>query len=274
MVATAGTTPSVLRQPQAPGDIGEFVAFCPFSHRLPDDPIVFPRQPGRSHNHDFFGNRTTNATSTIESLLAGDSNCDPLADRSPYWVSTLYDAKQQPVPVEQATFYYLVSVAKPETVRAFPLGLRIIAGSPAAASPPNPSHVKWSCLGSAVSSTSEPVVCPAGSKLELLVNFPDCWNGVDLDSADHQGHMAYSSAKACPASHPVAVPLVQFKLRYASPGEPGMTLSSGPGYTAHADFFNAWEPLALENRVNCLRRLIKCGPEGLPYLTYLPLLQR
>jgi Domain of unknown function (DUF1996) len=31
---------------------------CPFSHTSTDDPIVYPGQPGRSHAHTFFGNRS------------------------------------------------------------------------------------------------------------------------------------------------------------------------------------------------------------------------
>ncbi|RIK27976.1 MAG: hypothetical protein DCC55_39075 [Chloroflexi bacterium] len=128
----------------------------------------------------------------------------------------------------------------------------------------NPSYFKWSCLGAPDSSTSDFIVCPAGSRLESLLNFPDCWDGANLDSADHQSRMAYSAGGVCPASHPVPVPRLQFKLRYATRGEAGMTLASGPGYTAHGDFFNAWEPAALANRLHCLYNLVKCGPEGFP----------
>ena len=41
-----------------------FFTDCLPSHRAPDDPIVYPKQPGASHLHDFFGNETTNAFST------------------------------------------------------------------------------------------------------------------------------------------------------------------------------------------------------------------
>jgi len=41
-----------------------FVSLCRFSHTAPDDPIVFPAQPGLSHDHTFFGNTTTSADST------------------------------------------------------------------------------------------------------------------------------------------------------------------------------------------------------------------
>jgi hypothetical protein len=210
------------------------------------------------------GNTTTDADSTAATLLVGGTTCDPVTDRSSYWVPTLFDAQDQPVAIEHATFYYLVHVDDPTAVQPYPVGLKVIAGSAMATEPPDPARFKWSCLGAPDSSTEAIVTCPADSKLELLVNFPDCWNGVDLDSADHKSHMAYSAAGACPATHPVVVPALQFKLRYATAGEPGMRIASGPGYTAHADFFNAWEPAALDNRLHCLRNLEKCGPEGYP----------
>src|SRR5688500_16593378 len=49
---------------------GVFATLCRFSHEAPDDPIVFPGQAGKSHLHTFFGNRTTSAASTYESLRA------------------------------------------------------------------------------------------------------------------------------------------------------------------------------------------------------------
>lgn len=265
---------------RAAADIGEFVAFCDYSHRLSDDPIVFPNRPLAAHSHDFFGNITADAFSTLTTLLAGATDCNPTTDRSSYWVPTLYDAQGNVMAVEHATFYYLVHINTPASLQAYPPGLKIIAGDGKATTPPDPARFKWSCQGAANSSTEDIVACPAGSKLELLINFPDCWNGQDLDSSDHKSHMAYSAAGACPATHPVAAPALQFKLRYATTGALDMVLSSGRGYTAHADFFNAWESVALENRLNCLRNLVKCGPEGYPSgdvlsnPVYLPLLVR
>ena len=52
-----------------------FVSGCRFSHRNTDDPIVFPGQLGRSHNHTFIDNDTTNAFSTLGSLLDPSSSC-------------------------------------------------------------------------------------------------------------------------------------------------------------------------------------------------------
>ncbi|MCX6047118.1 MAG: DUF1996 domain-containing protein [Chloroflexi bacterium] len=271
----SGMTAASLQRPVA---IGEFVAFCPFSHRAMDDPILFPGMAGHSHNHDFFANSSTAATSTLESLLANPTTCDPAQDRSAYWVPTLYTASGAIIPVEQATFYYTVHIDDAASLQPYPLGLKMIAGQATATSAPQPAYFKWSCLGEPDSSTTDFVVCPAGSKLELLLDFPDCWNGRDLDSTDHKSHMAYSINQACPANYPVAVPVLQFKLRYASRGEAGMRLASGAGYTAHGDFFNAWQADALANRLNCLRKLVKCGPEGFAgadtRFVYLPLLSK
>src|SRR3954452_17242164 len=54
---------------------GFFATLCPFSHQAPDDPIVYPGQPGKSHLHTFFGNATTDASSSYDSLRAGATTC-------------------------------------------------------------------------------------------------------------------------------------------------------------------------------------------------------
>jgi hypothetical protein len=265
--------PQIVPVLQAQAPIGEFVANCPLSHRAHDDPILFPGQAGAAHLHEFFGSTTTDENSTVESLLAGGTTCNVPEDRSAYWIPTLYNANDTIIAVERTTFYYTVSLNDPMSLQPYPIGIKIIAGHAKATMPPEMSHFKWSCLASGLSSTQDFVVCPEGSRLELLLNFPDCWDGHNLDSVDHMSHMAYSAAGACPTSHPVPVPILQFKIRYATRGSPGMYLSSGAGYTVHGDFFNAWEQQAMENRTNCLRLLLKCGPQGLS-VVYLPHVRR
>ena len=245
------------------GGVAEFVAYCPLSHRLPDDPIIYPSMPGASHLHDFFGNTGTDAFSTYETLLGGATNCDPLPDRSPYWVPSLIDPGGQRIATEQATFYYLSGHDDRQDVRAFPRGLRVVAGDSKATAPQSTRVVQWGCLGVNLPASSEMVTCPEGSRLELYVDFPDCWNGRDRDSADHQSHMAYSNGGECPAGHPIAVPRLQFKLRYPVRGGPGFALSSGDPITAHGDFLNAWDQGELVRRVeDCLHPRVKCDPAG------------
>src|SRR5918999_2882674 len=82
-----------------------FVENCRFSHRAPDDPIVFPGKAGASHDHSFVGNRTTDAFSTYASLRAGGTSCRRQADTAAYWVPTLYQGATAVLPLG-ATIYY------------------------------------------------------------------------------------------------------------------------------------------------------------------------
>ncbi len=248
----------------APTRVSEFVAHCSFSHRAADDPIVHPGHPGAAHSHDFYGNRSVDAHSTLRSLRRARTTCDPRSDRAAYWFPTLY-LNGKPVKPRRATFYYVTSHVDPGRVRSLPQGLRIVAGDARARRPVHPIVAEWACLGAEVDASPRMVTCPDGSDLELHLRFPDCWNGRDLDSRDHKSHMAYSRADECPRSHPVPVAELKFKLRYPIAGGKGVRLSSGAAYTAHGDFINAWDQDELAERVrNCLRRVIKCGTDGRP----------
>ena len=97
------------------------------------------------------------------------------------------------------------------------------------------------------------------------ITFPDCWDGVHLDSPNHKDHMANGDyTGACPKSHPVPIPSVSFVIAYPlNTNTTGITLSSGNGYSMHADFFNAWEPEELARRVrDCLDQGYKCNSAG------------
>jgi Domain of unknown function (DUF1996) len=237
-----------------------FISTCGFSHRAPDDPIVFPQQPGRSHDHTFVGNTTTSASSTLESLLQGSSTCQRAGDTAAYWMPTLVVGAQSVEP-RGATIYYRRRTLDP--VRAFPPGLRMIAGD-ARATSAQPGRVTfWNCgVLSGIPRSAAIPTCPneRRASLRLHVTFPNCWNGAALDSADHQSHMAYSRRGRCPVSHPVAVPAISLVFRYASTGGPDAALASGGQFSAHADFFNAWNQEALDALVQrCLNALRHCA---------------
>ncbi|MFJ1589553.1 DUF1996 domain-containing protein [Kitasatospora albolonga] len=249
--------------------VAEFPAECPFTHRAPDDPIVFPGLPGASHMHSFFGNDTTHGNSDLESLEKGRTNCSPETDLSSYWVPTLYDGDREVEPTG-TTFYYLGEGVRDDTIRQiqpFPRGLRIVAGNAKAAGPQENTIARWSCLHAGhVDPSQDFVNCPPGTMLESYLDFPQCWNGTDLDSADHKSHMAYPVAGACPSTHPVPVPKLRQVLRYPVNGDPArFRLASGAGYTMHGDFFNVWPEEELAQRVrDCINAIVKCGFAGTP----------
>ncbi len=238
-----------------------FVSACRFSHRNADDPIVFPGGPGKSHDHTFIGNDTTNAFSTLESLAGQTSSCKRPGDTAAYWVPTLTDANGQAVTPRSASVYYRRRTLT--ALRAFPPGFRLIAGNSKATAPQDPKVTSWNCGPIAgVRPTSTIPTCPdaAARSLTLHVQFPDCWDGTSLDSPDHASHMAYSLRGRCPSDHPVAVPAVQINLRYPTVGGSGFALTSGGQVSAHADFFNAWDQQTLQALVDgCLNALRHCG---------------
>ncbi len=238
-----------------------FVSGCGFSHRNNDDPIVFPGKPGLSHDHTFLGNSTTNAFSTLDTLEGGTSSCRRPGDTAAYWVPTLVASSGQAILPRAATVYYRRRTLAPVT--AFPQGFKLIAGNSKATSAQGLRITSWNCGPIAEIRPQVTIpTCPDADRqgLALHVQFPDCWDGVDLDSADHQSHMAYSVRGVCPAGHAVAVPAVQVNVRYPSAGGAGLTLASGGQFSGHADFFNAWNQAALERLVNgCLNALRHCG---------------
>jgi hypothetical protein len=240
-----------------------FISACGFSHRNMDDPIVYPRAPGASHDHTFVGNNTTRASSTLRSLRAGSSTCRRDGDTAAYWMPTLLQSGQAVEP-RGATIYYRRRTLDP--VRPFPAGLKMIAGNGHAFAPQDLRITYWNCGAAAgVPRSADVPTCAdtRGMGLRLHVNFPSCWDGRRLDSIDHQRHMAYAVRGACPTTHPVAVPAISLIYRYPIAGGAGVSLSSGGHYSAHADFFNAWRQPTLRALVDgCLNALRHCARDS------------
>ena len=237
-----------------------FVSGCGYSHRAPDDPIVFPGQPGLSHDHTFIGNDTTNAFSTLATLKAGTSSCRRAGDTAAYWVPTLLAAGGKLVFPSHASVYYRRRTLAP--VQPFPQGLEVVAGNSKATAPQGLMITSWNC-GPVAGIPPQATIpaCPDARQqgLALHVQFPSCWDGVNLDSPDHKSHMAYATRGRCPADHPVAVPALQVNVRCPSAGGAGLVLASGGQYSGHADFFNAWDQTVLAQLVDgCLNALRHC----------------
>jgi len=247
----------------------DFVVVCAFSHRLADDPIVHPGRPGGAHQHDFWGNSSTDAFSTQDSLLAAPTTCNRPGDTAAYWMPSLLE-DGRPVDPGDATFYYRGVGSDPTNVFPFPPNFRMVAGDQSATTAQPLNAVEWACRdeGAKKPWRAELPACPAGSALAFRVNFADCWNGRDLDSADHRSHVAYSDQSGrCPASHPVAIPEIAMTVTYPRVSGGQLSLSSGSPYSGHADFLNAWRQSDLVDLVgSCLLRSRQCshfqGPGG------------
>jgi Domain of unknown function (DUF1996) len=237
------------------GGLRYFAIGCAFSHSNMDDAIVFPGQPGLSHDHTYFGNRSTNASSTPASLrAAGRTSCRLNADTAAYWVPTLFSSGNAVQPAG-VTAYYVRRTTEP--VQAFPAGLKMIAGSAAARAAQDQRITSWSC---GVRRTVSSTIPNCAFSLRLQVNFPNCWDGTRLDSADHKSHMAYSTDGVCPATHPVETPALTLLIRYPAVASATAELASGTQFSGHGDFVNAWNQATLERLV--ARYLNRVGRRG------------
>jgi hypothetical protein len=253
-----------------------WITSCQYGHSLPDDPIVFPGQPGASHLHDFVGAKNTDAFSTPDSLRAGGTTCLTIGDDSAYWVPALYENGVRVLPngtAKNALFYYRrIAAPSGTTVRTIPDGLKIIVGNSHATSPAeNPqlgTDIIFKCgPGSSTNLAYPPSSCPDTNIMSVSLRFPNCWDGVHLDSPDHKSHMAYPVSGHCPATHPVVLPRIESFFRYpVGAGTVGtISLSSGPWYTIHQDFFNGWVPSALQSLVTkCINALVVCPNNPVP----------
>ena len=244
---------------QAATVVPAFILSCGFSHRAAVDPIVMPGMVGMSHVHDFFGNSGTDENSTSASLSSsGRSSCTATQDRTGYWAPML-SLNGAPVSPVRMRVYYRAGTKNPSTIKTLPAGLMMVAGNSKATSQQSTSVVSWGC-GLASTGTAAVPTCTAAT-LVLHVYFPDCWNGRDLDSADHKSHMAYTHNGACPAGYPVPLPKVTEDVQYPIRGGSGVKYDfSGTALTAHADFMNGWNQSTLTALVKkCLVGHIACG---------------
>jgi Domain of unknown function (DUF1996) len=249
----------VVVAPAHAGVNGEFFFPCPFSHSAMDDPIVFPGLPGASHMHDFFGNNSTDAFSTASSLSAATTGCRVAKDKSGYWVPELYRYGAPVMPVKIQAYYRNETLVAPQP---FPFGFKLVQGDSHATAPQYDwTHREfWSC--DAGPHLSSPPNCPTGTFLIMNIRFPQCWDGVNLDSADHRSHMAYVNGQGlCPSDHPVVLPLLLLEVKYNihDGASGGFTLASGSIYSVHGDFFNAWDPPTLANLITtCIDAGVSC----------------
>lgn len=271
------TSTSYVSHPNADGT-GQFRTECTFSHMNYDDPIVYPGKQGAAHLHTFFGNTAVTYASTKTSIeTAGNSTCNGgTANRTGYWIPALIDTKDgTPLKPDSIVVYYKTGYIEGDNVQPFPSGLRMIAGDMKSSSVQE--RIFWLCTSPAgdkqTSHAAIPADCPVGYTITANINFPFCWDGVNLDSPDHKSHMSWDvwngQRSVCPTSHPVELPMIAENVRYKVTEEGAAArwrLSSDNyatdkpgGYSLHADWFNGWDPKIQETWVkNCLQANRDC----------------
>ena len=242
--------------------VAQFVVQCEVSHIAFDDPIVLPWQPGKSHQHQFFGNTVTNSDPGYERAVGAGTSCAAELDTAAYWTPTLLDATGSRVESSGLTaFYRPGDGVDPLDVVAYPAGFMVLAGDAAADEPQGQDVIAWGC-GSGAEREDRPPACSEESTLRLWITFPDCWDSSRLTAFGSGAHVRYSD-DGCPDSHPVALPQLVMAVDFPSVDPGGLSLSSGSIESAHADFWNTWDQEELERHVElCINQRLVCGLTG------------
>ena len=251
------------------------------------DPLVQPGVKTASHLHTGWGNDSVDENSTYESLRSkGSSNCQggPLY-RSAGWAPSLLDGDTVIVPDYVSTYYKRRPATNPrcEEIAAkgcaeFPAGLRFIVGRNYARNGPANTNIKIVCAEGGkktwAAMTAEPG-CGPGKRIKASAIAPDCWDGVRIDSPDHQSHLAYQQRNRqtgqthCPKTHPYLIPQVTISMQWTiGEGEnPAnwtfaidrvMGTPAGTGF--HIDYWEAQEPFARKAwHDHCIERHLNCS---------------
>jgi hypothetical protein len=258
----------------------EFQSDCKVTKDAKNDPVVYPGKENQSaHTHAFMGALSVNAFSTTDSLSDSKTSCDAPQDHSGYWFPALESGSKIINPVGPQVIYYKSGIYDYRAVRPFPKGLRFEVGNPMATQAQfrqsRGTVEGWEC-GNSVDNWNFPASCPAGTELDVRYQAPSCWDGVHLDVPDHHSNMAYpihvDGKLVCPASHPVAVPMLEFKMAFPVSGDLAamhLHLASGGAGTWHYDFLDAWNPTVLAALVkHCINQGLQCDTHG--FDQYLP----
>ena len=102
---------------------------------------------------------------------------------------------------------------------------------------------------------------PCTNGVRSQVYFPSCWDGKNLDSANHQSHMAYPSSYnggKCPDTHPNPMISIFFefifdtaKFEWYGDTQPFVyAMGDTTGYGLHGDFLNGWDVDVLQHGID------------------------
>jgi Flp pilus assembly protein TadG len=231
------------------------------SHRNSDNFITSPGVTNAAHHtHDYVGNTSTDGNATDASLAAAGTTCR-LGDKSTYFWPVIRDITTEGTDADQpggGADGNLGKIITPSAVSIqfrgnaqakvvpMPRFLRIVTGdAKTITNGPANSRAHWTCSGTTNRfSATQYVLCPRGQLVQRVHDFAGCWNGVDLDSANHRTHVAFADATtgACPAGFK-AIPQLRITLSYRVPAGDSYAVDSFPeqlrkASTDHDDFAN------------------------------------
>ncbi|CAL1709157.1 unnamed protein product [Somion occarium] len=231
------------------------------------DSIVTPGVVS-THVHSVVGGSRFQASYDFDDLSTSQCSTIPIQqDKSNYWAPQLYYHDESAgtytlVPTSFNIYYLMRPGPKNENIHAFPTGLRMLAGNVLRrvnnASNFADQAITYVCLDFDHDHSGDPAweerpdffqhQCPDGMRAQVF--FPSCWDGKNLDSPDHQSHMAYPiqnfDSGDCPSTHPVHLISLFYEMFVSVDQFPYVagrwvySFGDNMGLGLHADFQDGW----------------------------------
>jgi hypothetical protein len=188
-------------------------------------------------------------------------------------------------PAYQKT-YYQTNKVEQYPLHPYPAGLELLAGDHHGSAPS--SRITFLCANGKGYSNKAGEICglrAAGDAVQfnIGIQFPNCWDGINLKPTHGHSNAAYDVNGACPTDYPVKVPTANMNIAYVLPqiktlNTAKIELSMDPVmngdvreehwgsiYSAHADFMNGWTVEAAHYMTErCMNKGIDCG-SAVPY---------
>ncbi|AKZ59943.1 putative membrane protein [Streptomyces ambofaciens ATCC 23877] len=251
---------------------------------------------GAHHFHDYVGNQGNDAFASDEDLAAAETSCADQGDRSSYYWPVLrlqngtveQDAESPGGGIEGNAGEIVTPAEVTLTfqgnergeVTEMPRLLRIITGDAKAFVNGNTNaNASWSCTGFEDRQLKDKYpLCPSGSDVVRTFTFQSCWDGRNIDSANHRTHVAFAAADgSCPNGFrpiPRLVQRVVYDVDAPSLQDGGKTVplfavDSFPEQlhkpvTDHSDFVNVFDEDLMREMVDCINSGRECGPDTPP----------
>jgi hypothetical protein len=249
----------------------------------------------------------------------GNSTCFSPINRSAYWMPAMLDGHGNVVRPDLIAVYYKrlpttntachrISQNRPTAGgECEPLvnGMRFVSGynmathqTPEQLDPGIPPVTAFHCYRrtspgnveevTAMTTTLAALVpnCPTANnadgrknQIEVVTRSEECWDGINLDSANHRSHLAFQTytnspdgLPKCPSTHPYNIPVFQLGVfftvdanladwRLSSDEMERMLYDAATpgGRTMHFDWFGAWDNLILKRWMdNCINLGLSC----------------
>ena len=261
---------------------GSFVARCGTNennHRNSDNFMVAPgKRNGAQHVHDYVGNLSTDANSDDDSLHAAGTTCDR-DNKSTFFWPVLRDTSKKGDDVDEdggGKDGNFGEILRPRTadlrfvgnptskVEAMPDDLEIIMGDAKAKTNGDKNALaQWTCTGFENRITDKYPLCPSGSRLVRILEFPGCWDGKNLDSADFRSHVAFADDDGNCRDDFKVIPQLRVTLTYDRPNGRDFALDTFPDQqhdprTDHSDFMNIAEDGVLKLMADCINSGKNC----------------